>query len=385
MENTKSKCFFLLLILIIPLLTGCWNYREIDKLAIAGGMAIDKGENNNYLVTIEIIDLEASGGEVDIKSKRIQMEGETIFDAVRNIIKVSAKKLYWIHTKVIIISKYIAEDGVIQILDWLNRDAEPRLTLNILVSKEETAKELLSQQSVTTEIRSFEIEEMFNGQKSLSESPNIEVNRFINDLAGEGISAVLPTIAVVINEGRITSELSGTAVFKADKLKGFLNEEETKYYLFITDEIKGGVITLKQHSESGKDNITLEILENKTRLKPEYKNGNIIMNIDVNTKVAIGEQSTKKNYAQNRNLTVLKNNAKKLQEKKIKELIKKVQMEYDADIFGFGRVIKREIPDLWKQIGKHWDKTFKEIDVKVNVFVDIKSSGLSPKAIKVGD
>ena len=40
----------ILLIPIILLLTGCWNYNELNNLAICTGIAIDKNENN-YEIT----------------------------------------------------------------------------------------------------------------------------------------------------------------------------------------------------------------------------------------------------------------------------------------------------------------------------------------------
>ena len=38
------------------ILCGCWNYKEIDNLAIVAGMAIDKDiKTSNYIVTAKII------------------------------------------------------------------------------------------------------------------------------------------------------------------------------------------------------------------------------------------------------------------------------------------------------------------------------------------
>ena len=38
-------------------------------------------------------------------------------------------------------------------------------------------------------------------------------------------------------------EANGIAVFKKDKLLGYLSSEETKYFLMATDEVKGGLLT----------------------------------------------------------------------------------------------------------------------------------------------
>jgi spore germination protein KC len=111
---------WLLLTIVILLngifISGCWNYREVEKLAIVAGVAIDKGENNPYKITFEI--LQVSGGkEAKTVSKIISMEGRTIFDAVRNAISLSGKKLYWSHTKIVVISKDIARNGILRVVD----------------------------------------------------------------------------------------------------------------------------------------------------------------------------------------------------------------------------------------------------------------------------
>jgi spore germination protein KC len=106
----------LLIILISSIFTpGCWNYREVDKLATVAGVAIDKGTNGQYQVTAEIVQI---SGFKDIKttSKTVTMEGKTLFDAARNEISLSGKRLYWSHSKVIILSKEIASEGVIKVI-----------------------------------------------------------------------------------------------------------------------------------------------------------------------------------------------------------------------------------------------------------------------------
>lgn len=142
---SKKLLIILLIILLMMALTlnsfGCWNYREVESLAIVSGMAVDKAENRkDFLITIETVQIQG-GKETPIKSLRIESTGKTVFDAVRHAIKISAKRLYWPHSEVVIISQEVAREGIISVVDWVNRSSELRLTLNILVSKEKTAKE----------------------------------------------------------------------------------------------------------------------------------------------------------------------------------------------------------------------------------------------------
>lgn len=384
----KAKKLVLLLteiFLILASTTGCWNYREVDNLAIVAGVAIDKGKNNNYLITVEIVNIESGGKEAKTTSKKLEMEGETIFDGARNTIKISGKRLYFSHIKIVIISKEIAKEGLVPVLDWFNRDAELRHSIHILVSKEKTATELLSQQSITNEIRSFEIEDMIMAQNSVAKAPNIIISKLIDSLSGEGISATLPAVGITMNQGEKTSELSGTAVFKKDKFVGLLDEKETKDFLFITDNVKKGLIIEKELEENKKANITFEIFKSKTKVKPVYKNGEFTMDILIRPQVAIAEQGTTKDYIDKKGMKQIKTNAEKKMETDIEKLVKKVQEKYGADIFGFGRMIFHDKKKLWKGVKENWDEEFKNVNVKVKVELDIKNSALSRKPIKVGD
>ena len=56
------------------------------------------------------------------------------------MITLSGKKLYWSHATVIILSKEIASEGILKVIDFYNRDAEAREDIHLVISKEATAK-----------------------------------------------------------------------------------------------------------------------------------------------------------------------------------------------------------------------------------------------------
>lgn len=385
MKKMGFSLIVIQILLITTLLTGCWNYRDLDQLSIVAGVAIDKGSKDKYLVTIEVVDIKSEGKNVKTASKKIQAEGATIFDSVRNAIKITGRRLYWSHVKICIISNELAREGLVEIIDFFARDAESRLTLNFLISKEKTASELLSQQSVTSEIRSYEIKDMLKAQKSVSKSPDVKANELINVLSGDGISAALPSIGIIENEGMPADELSGTAVFKKDKLVGFLDEKETKDYLFVINRVNGGLITDINPPESKGANITLEIFNSRTKVRPDYSNGKLSINMYVESDVAIDELGTTKNYIENKEMKKLVSDVENKLEEDIKKTVERVQDEYDADIFGFGLKVKKDMPEVWKKIGNGWDDEFRNLDIHVNVKLNVRNTGLMLKPIKVGD
>jgi spore germination protein KC len=385
MKLTVKILIIIIFLFNLTLLSGCWNYREIESLAIVSGVAIDKGQKEgNYLVTFEIVSFKGGGKEAKIESEKIESEGTTIFDASRNAVRISAKRLFWSHASVAIISQDIARKSIIEIADFINRDAEPREQMNMLISKEKTAKELLQQQSMTTEIRAYEMRDMIKNSTSLSKVPEAQIHDVINMLAGDGIALTLPAVGIIINQGKPTSELSGTAIFDKDKLMGFLSGEDSKYFLFVMNKIRGGLLTLKENPHDLNDDITLEIFGSKTKVTPMYSNGKISMNIEVHTKVSIGEVDISKNVIDEKGREAVKKDTEKKLKTNIENTIKKVQNDFGVDAFGFGSIIKKDKPKLWKSIGTNWNSLFKNIDTNVDVEIDIKESGLVSAPIKIG-
>ncbi|MCL6571498.1 MAG: Ger(x)C family spore germination protein, partial [Bacillus sp. (in: Bacteria)] len=344
----------------------------------------DKGDNDQYIVTVEIIKI-GMGKEGITTAKQITMKGKTIFDAVRNEISLTGKRLYWSHTKVVIISKEVAEGGVLGILDWFNRDSETRGDINILVSKEKTAKEILNSTGITENILSFEFDEMLENQKSISKAPMREMWNFINDLEMSGIVATLPVIRLEELNHQKFPRIIGTGIFKKDKLIGFLDGEKTKDMLFIKDEIKGGLIVINEPKKDIKTPVSLEIFANKTKLEPMINKNDIKINIKIDTTVALDEIDGDEHYTEEKNLLKLERGAEKELKKRVENCIKYVQTEYGVDIFGFGAKIREENPRVWNEIAGGWHDQFKNLSVNVTTKIQIKGSAMLAEPIEMGD
>lgn len=372
-------CALLMLNVLGIFCTGCWNYREINNMSIVAGAAIDKTSDGKYKLSIEIIDLKAAVGvEAQVHSKKLECYGASIVDAVRNAISFNANKLYWGHTEILIISKDVAKEGIVQILDVFSRDPEFRLSIDILVSKEDTAEEILDSQSITTEVRSYELNKMLDLEKELEKAPKVEIYEFINSLGESGISSVMPVVGLMKNSGQETSQLSGTAVFNKDKLRYMFDQEDTKYFLFVMNKIKGGLLVVND------SDITLKIIRNKTKLKPVYTNGKLHFEINIKTKTSMSEIDFTK-FRNMKDIDKIQIEAQKILKSRVENVIKAVQNEYGIDIFGFGRSVRQDIPELWKKINPDWDTIFKSVPVNVNVDVKISNSGLLSKKIMIGD
>lgn len=384
-EKVMSKYILLLLIIVSCFsLTGCWNYNEVNSFYIVSGVAIDKDkELNQYIVTTELINIKENKLGQSYESLKIESKGDSIFEAVRTMIRVSAKKLYWSHTTTLIVSEDIARDSIMPILDWISRDQEPRLRINIFTAIGQPAADVLENESFSTDIRSFELEIMSHENKDLVSMPEIKVYELINELSIPKFHTVLPTVQSTSNLGKNTNLVSGGAILNKDKLIGFLSEEDIVPYLFIRDKINAGLIKIKTGENNPNDTIILEIFDSKTKIKPVYTNETIGFDIHVETEVSIAELTTQTDYISEPGRSELKRLSQETLNSDIKKTIENVQEEYGLDIFGFGNIIRQRNPKLWRKIEKDWDTIFMDISLNVSSEIIIRNSGQITKPIEV--
>ena len=86
--------------------------------------------------------------------------------------------------------------------------------------------------------------------------------------------------------------LEDTAVFKKDKLIGWLNSTESRGLLFVKGNVKGGIMTIYYNG----DKLSLRILRNNSEIHPVINDGKIQINLTVNVTSNISETHSKSYY-----------------------------------------------------------------------------------------
>ncbi|HHU05785.1 MAG TPA: Ger(x)C family spore germination protein [Clostridiales bacterium] len=370
----KIASSLLILLLLIPL-SGCWDYRGLDELTIVTGVAIDKKpEEDIYQLTYEIVDLIEPIKEKGPNRKLIESEGKTIFEAVRNAKRRVSNKLYFGHSELIIICEEIARNEDLNVvLDFFIRDSECRETINVVVSQEKTARDIIASEGIGHTVISNEILEILEDDKKITSSIlSVELYRLFNIMGAEGKELALPAFHIVQNDGKPTAETNGTAVFKDNKLVGFLSPEESKYFLFIVNEIEGGIFTVA--SSGQRPDISFEIYNNDTNLSFEYKDEKLKIKIKTTTVVFLGEFMRQFAPLDEKELNALEETAEKELEDKIRNVVKKLQTEFGSDIFGFGNMIYKKDFRLWRQLKDNWDEHFKSLDLEVEADIRIMNT-----------
>jgi len=367
--------------IIVPLvislvLCGCGNYSEIEDATLVSGLAVDKGEQDNYKVTVEIVNLNQGEGEQP-SAMLISGEGPTVYSALENINAATPKQLFFSHAKVIAISEEVAKEGLIDIIDVIVRDNELRITNDVVVAKECKAAQLFTAADSGNPIRSYEIAALLgNESNTVSVVPRVRVFELINIIGSSGVSAILPAFGYWESDRENSLKVSGAAVFKEDKLVSFLDTKQSKIMSLLQGQTKEGIISQPIKTET-KEYMTVKIFESKTDIDHSRTDGKVVMNIDVNMVVGINELTVKENVMDEKGRNEL---IKKL-ENSIKSDIESFVYEMQAaktDVFGFGERIYKENPDLWEKLRK--TDYFPELEINTKVKVKLRGTGFIAKS-----
>ncbi|WP_157888202.1 Ger(x)C family spore germination protein [Bacillus marinisedimentorum] len=372
MKSIKCTAVFIM----IAFLSGCWGSTELPEISIVSSVGIDRSEDGEIQLTTHLIDPTAVKNEQEQPYNVQTISGKTVFKAVRESITVIGEKQNWQHVMAFIVGKDIAEESVIPILDFFSRDHEPRLKMYMMVADRQ-AREILEDYPPSTEIPAVQLQDAIDSQEELSEAPKVEYHDFIQYLRNPYIDPYMPVVRFG-EEGRV--QVHGTAVFKDDRVAGYLGKQETVAFQRVKGDVKGGLqlVELEERGSAEQDNAleaSIEIKQSKSSTRAKIKNGEPVITIEVTEIGFIGEL-TEPVKVTAKLLKEIENEYEKTVKQEIEESVKKIQKEFQANLLGFAEVIEREDPAYWKKHKHEWSEIYPELEVQVNVKATIRDHGL---------
>lgn len=389
----------LVIILILPfILTGCWNYSELNEIAITTGIAID-WEDDKYKISALVSNAQKAEGnskEGEAQISVFEGSGKTISEALKNIERKLPKELYLRHISIVILGEDLSKKGVKNILDYLIRDPNSPNKFNILISKDVKAGDVLKIISPLESFPSQNVSLMLTtAAKLIGSSVEVSYNDFIKTYLDNGINPYLPSITIKgsVEEGKSQKNtkqsepdtylnLSNLAIFKEDKFIGYTSEDESIGINIINNKLKQMKLHTEIKTKNDDDNenyivANINSLESKAEITEDLK-----VKVNLTASGYIAEANTTLDLTEEKNI-------KKIQEKMeeeliniVKKAIKKVQ-EYKSDVFGLGNQYYKKFPKKWKELDKKWDEEILptlKFDIKAEI--NLKTKGTSNKTIE---
>ena len=338
-----------IIILLVLLLTGCSDYKELNDLAIVNTIGIDK-KDNNYKLCLEVLNTDNKNG----KSKIYYSTGKTINEAINKANNESSKKIYGGHLDKIIVSKDVLD---INVVDSFFRLTEVKDEFDIFLSKNKDACDIVK--SLSKNSNSSKLQKNSKENRSTSSYTNIDV--FISNYLKEGIDPVISVLNIKNNEVFIDN----IAITNKGNVIKYLNTKESIGYNFIRNEIDKISIPISYKNKYS----TIKINKSTTKNKLYKKDNKYTVEININIEAYLTEYNFDLDL--NKNSTI--NKLEKISEKEIDKYISKtIKLDKKSNFLGFKRMIYERYPKE-----KNYD-----YEIKKNIKVNLKRKGEIKNYIK---
>lgn len=368
----KRQWFWIMILLMLtPCLTSCWDRFELTELGFVQALAIDKGEGNTIRLTTQL-SKPTSESLTTIAYENIETQAATIPEAVRDIPLKLGRKAKWDHMQVLLISEELAKQrNLFNMLDFFRRGYEPRGTIQIVLTKGE-AKNYLSKSTLIDQTTGQHLNNIL--EKSFrfnAKAIPTTLFDFDKDSLSEVGVAMLPYIH--INQTN-TLTVAGMALLKNGHIEYLIPTDNVKKLLMLTNQYKSGSLEIPCVKSSQKKE-SFEIQTASTNIRPTIRNNKLT--IDVYTKI--------KGSPFNLNCYTLKTPEEEIKYAKVVERTIKEKLQdmlttlqhKKLDAIGIGNKIYYQNPKQWQKWKKNWDNVFAQSKSKIHVKVQITNKGMS--------
>mgnify|MGYP004569003937 FL=1 len=379
----KKLLLSLITLLIIFLTSGCYNYKEINQMAIISSIGIDKDETKNeYIVSAQIMNSKESEESEDSQITVYSRKGKTIHEALRDLTLKSPRRLYGNHLSKIVLSEEVASEGIQNILDIFNRVTEVRNEFVITIVKDDKASDVLK---VLTSTETIPAEYVKLSLKSADNNSGLtyttKLDEFVSLYLKKGIDPTVPVLKIdkKSKKGKTVDNITTTdpiskividslAVTNEGKFEAFLKKDEIIGYNYLRNQIQKMVIPVKCDDNNY---ASVSVQSNKTKSKIKKENNKYTVTFYINVNAIITEYNCSKKLTKTKTLESLE----KRSEKKIKSYIKKAinkQKNTKGKFLGIERLIYLDYPKYKNE----------DYNIKYNVNVNIVRKGEISNSIK---
>lgn len=348
-----KKIIFILLITLF--LGGCYDYQELNDLAIISGIAIDY--EDDYEVTFEVLESQKESNE---KASYVKATGKTISEAFAKASLKIHKEVYFAHVKVILFSEEIAKNYMQDVTDYILREPNIRNIFYPLIVLDGKASLILENKNEASPVTSVALEKALTNNRS---TPKIAINMDFETMMNNFVDPKKDAYLNTIKKDETTFALSGMALFKGYQMVGQLNEQETSLFNLLKNTSDNTFIKMACPFKEDKT-ITIDLYHNRdTDIK--VKEDNIVINSSL--KGSVIEDNCEIDFRTSSSYEELSHTFSDEIKKEINHLIKKIQ-NLQSDVLEFQNIYyQKERKELTNWYLK---------DTLVNIDLDINKNGL---------
>lgn len=348
-----NKKILLPLLLLVTLLTGCWDVSEPQRMYYIEGVGIDF-KDGQYEVYMQIIDFTNIAKSEQRNPEAVQAEvghakGKTIDEAIFKLYRSIDQKVFWGHITYLIFSENaLKKENVNQMIDSFLRHKDTRYTIWVYCTQDSIEDILLTTPIINKAITLSKLGNPLNSYEQESLVEPINLRRLIIGLNEPSHEVKIPLIN--LNKDWETSkkkseatELTGVGVISKDAFKGYIQGDQIMGIQWMSDETVRGDLTIKL-DEGDNDYLTISLKKIHVKINPIVTNkDNVKFNINIKFDVTIDGIQGKITDQEIRKAVI--DQVQKDVKSTYEEALKK-----DMDIYRLSEKLYRKNVKVWKKL-----------------------------------
>lgn len=379
----RSRLWIAVIVLQALLLSGCWDRIEINDVALMTGVAIDKDEEDKYVITAEVYiprmigsggSSGGGGGSQGAQTFIRSGKGDTLAGAVSNLQLKLPRQVFWGQTKVIIFGEKIAKSGIRTAVDFISRHPQPRLRAYLFVAKGKGG-DVLALQPPLESSSSEVLRELAKSEVMLQ----VNLKELLQMTRSDAETAALPMVRVLPAEKGMDSKqtieyIYQTALFQQDRMVGQVGAAASRGMLWFRDEVRSANITIRH---KGGGDVSMALIHVHSKLIPKIQAGKWRMTLQADADADVIVNGSRLDLSHPAFVAMLQRELNEELGRRLRETLDKVQKELKLDVFGFAEHFHRRYPDEWRKAKKEWDEIFPRVAVDLDLKLKIRSPGMA--------
>ncbi|MGF7032333.1 spore germination protein KC [Paenibacillus mucilaginosus] len=393
----------LVMLLVFPLLAGCWDRQEIEERAVVLGIGVDVAdpaeerketesshergaltaeETGLLRLTVQIavpgrIPLgpgEGGGGGGGQRTVWVvDAVGHTIGDAINTLQQRVSPPLFFGHLRIIVISEALARKGIKNLNDYFRRNPEVR-RMNWMFVSQGSAAGIMRASPQLERVPTLYLMTTMDQSVKMGRFPNDFLGIFWSAVSSKGKEGYLPYVELMKEQN---VQISGLAYFRGDRMVGSTNPIQIPVYMGIMGISMAGGQTFVRIPGT-EELFMFQGRSRKSVFKVRIENGKPVIRVTVALE---GNLISKFNETLQLSSEVVRQIEAQLsqQSKEASQNLIALTQEKRADIFGFGEQVRAKEPDYWNthiRTKDAWQKQYQELKVEMDVRVHVRRVGM---------
>ncbi|WP_083652494.1 Ger(x)C family spore germination protein [Bacillus sp. MRMR6] len=408
MKPIKAVLKYSPFLIVLLLLSGCWDKKELEERAYVIGLGLDKNADSNHLTITflianpEVGSQQGGGGTQEPAQEILTIRANDFISARNTANTVIARELTYDLLRVFVISEELASDkDFIRYIYDATKDREIRRDSYLIVSKED-ASVFFTNNKPKLESRPHKyFQFMIDRGIATGVIPDSDLHRFfrVTENDAELFLAIYATTETEKNKsvnsedeylaGEIDAkgtanqtQFIGSAVFKEGRMIGKITGQETRISELLDDTTRiKDILTTYPDPFSDRFRLAARLIKNEdTEVSVDIRNGPPKISVNIPLVIEILSDPSMTSYGDDEEKKkILKKHLEEHLTDTIQTFVEKMKEEFKGEAFMWSIYARKKFKTVQEYTEYDWMKTYPEAEVKVAVEVTFGEFGKQSK------